>query len=149
MKKRSAIDLVILVGIIIVIFFVIKGVRSGPGSINTGQAIEQWNAMTHAQKIAWLNNYIENPDEEGVRLIDKMDDAIKSHLNSPPVVNYDRSPKFNIARVVEADNGFIDIENSGTLKSSSGIRETFSYLCKLKITPFTKELVDVIVDVHD
>jgi hypothetical protein len=130
------------------IIIVVAVVSLVPKTTATVQPAQQWKDMQYEQKEAWIKKYLKDPDDQGYALISEMNKAVKSKFNYPKEVdfNFGESPTFNNVRIVDAESGTVFVEGGGTAKNSFGVKSTFTYSVRLKVTKDSLYITNVSVN---
>ncbi len=102
---------------------------------------------TYEEKQAYIQNYLNNPDDAGYETVTNMRNLIKAKFNYPKTVDFTfgEDPILSRGRIVDADTGIVFIEGTGTSENAFKQESEFAYSVRLKITDKVISVEDVSV----
>lgn len=104
-----------------------------------------WQFKTYEERQQWIENYLKKPDDAGYTASSKMEEVIKSKFNYPEEVKFKDRPTFTRAQVTDANEGMVHVFGEVTGKNTFGVKQLYSYQCRLTVVPGTISLDEVIV----
>ena len=104
-----------------------------------------WDSLEYEVKKAWIEDFLDSPDDAANQLLYMTDQSIRKHFTYPREVEYDWGsyPSFREYIIGDADSAWVFVRGSGTAKNAYGMRSEFSYMARMTIRPGVRRLDDL------
>lgn len=136
MKKLRKIAVIIIIAVIAMIVFnnaLIETTDTEPEVVKI-----DFSTATYEEKQAFIEAYLQNPNQAGIDIQTQMAFQIKKRFNYPESVSFGSNyPLLSNGHVIEADSGWVHINGKGTAENAFKQKTNFDYTAKLKITDKT------------